>query len=113
VDNTDLAQWILVEQLDASTVHLRGAEKGLKYFNFDRQTAGSLVYADKDKGAEFEVIKKSDINSVVAVNTVQAGLQPASHTAYDISGRRLSQLSRRTHKAGKNVVIVDGTKRVM
>ena len=113
VDNTDRAQWILVEQLDASTVRLRGAEKGLKYFNFDKQTAGSLVYADKDKGAEFEVIKKSDIANVVAVNTVQASLPSVSHTAYDISGRRLSQLNRRSHKAGKNVVIVDGTKRVM
>ena len=113
VDNTDRAQWILVEQLDASTVRLRGAEKGMKYFNFDRQTAGSLVYADKDKGAEFEVIKKSDISNVVAVNAVQAGLPSVSHTAYDISGRRLSQLSRRSRKAGKNVVIVDGTKRVM
>lgn len=58
-------QWFLVEQFEDAIIHLRGAEKGLKYFNFDRQTAGSYVYADKSTAADFQVIRKNLINDYI------------------------------------------------
>ena len=56
-DATAHNQWILIEQTDDKTIRLRGAEMGMKYFNFDHNTIGSYVYSDKSAPAEFEVVK--------------------------------------------------------
>lgn len=100
-------QWLLVEQPAEATIRLRGAEMGLQYFNFDRNTSGSFVYSNKATAAEFEVINKNDIGKVVAVGGVHSDLRPADGTVYDLNGRRLSR------PATKGVIIVDGEKRVM
>ncbi|MBQ7494826.1 MAG: discoidin domain-containing protein [Bacteroidaceae bacterium] len=84
-------QWLLVEQPEEATICLRGAEMGLQYFNFDRQTAGSYIYSNKSTAALFEVIKKSDIGKVVAINDVRSDATTSDGTVYDLSGRRVSR----------------------
>ena len=74
---------------------------GMKYFNFDRTTAGSYVYSDKANPAEFEVVKKSDLDAISATT-----IKPSSSDhAYDLSGRPVDITS-----APKGVYIVDGMK---
>ncbi|MBQ8051381.1 MAG: discoidin domain-containing protein [Bacteroidaceae bacterium] len=86
-DATAHDQWFLVEQLEDNYIRLRGAEKGMLYFNFDAQKEGSLVYADKQSGAEFEVIRSSQIGRVVPVESVLA--ETEADTYYDLQGRRV------------------------
>ncbi|MBO7466756.1 MAG: discoidin domain-containing protein [Bacteroidaceae bacterium] len=91
LDATAHAQWILVEQTDNSTIRLRGAEMGGKYFNFDRHTAGSYVYSDKATGADFEVIKSSTMHDIVYVAPAHFDSnEPSQAQLYDLGGRQLS-----------------------
>ncbi len=88
-DVTSHNQWFLVEQPSEQIIRLRGAEKGLLYLNFDKQIPGSLVFADKKTGAEFEVIRQSKIDEVVPVRDVRSdATSPTEY--YDLDGRRLS-----------------------
>ena len=107
-DAADHAQWIQTEQTAAATICLRGAEMDGKYFNFDRQTVGAFVYSDKSNPIEFEVIKQSAINELVAVNGLPADTRIAPSAAYDLNGRRIP-LNSQT----KGIVIVDGSKRAI
>ena len=106
-DTDDRAQWLLTEQTDEATIRLRGAQMDGRYFNFDRQTTGALVYADKTQPTEFEIIKQSAIGQLVAVKDIPAAdPAPADPTFYDLNGRRISQPTR-------GIVVVDGTKRIL
>ena len=87
-DATNHAQWFLVEQFSNQIIRLRGAEKGMLYLNFDKQTPGSFVYADKKTGAEFEVIRQSQIGDVVPVIGIQSSAA-SPQAYYDLSGRHL------------------------
>ena len=102
-DATAHNQWILVEQTDDKIIRLRGAEMGMKYFNFDHNTAGSYVYSDKSAPAEFEVVKKSDLDAISALPVTTS----TSDQAYDLGGRRVD-----IETAPKGVYIVDGVKTV-
>ncbi|MCR5180881.1 MAG: discoidin domain-containing protein, partial [Bacteroidaceae bacterium] len=106
LNTSDHAQWIQTEQTDEATICLRGAEMDGKYFNFDDQTVGSYVYSDKTSPTEVQVIKKSEIEKVVAVNDVPADQRKAG--IYDLNGRRVD-----ISKAREGVIIVDGVKRVI
>lgn len=106
-DATDHAQWIQTEQTAETIICLRGAEMDGKYFNFDRQTAGSFVYSNKSKPSEFEVIKQSAINELVAVSDIPADRRTPS-AAYDLNGRHIPLKSKT-----KGIVIVDGAKRAI
>ena len=79
-----------------------------KYFNFDRQTVGAFVYSNKGNSTEFEVIKQSAINELVAVNDLPADTRTAPSAAYDLNGRRIPLKSQT-----KGIVIVDGSKRAI
>lgn len=89
---TDHACWMLVEQLPTETIRLRGAEHGMEYLNFDKKTPGSLVYADKSTGAEFEVIRQSAIGDAVPVADIKA-YDNSRETVYDLNGRKLGTAS--------------------
>ena len=86
---TEHANWMLVEQLAEGTIRLRGAEHGMEYLNFDKTTAGSLVYANKKTGAEFEVIRQANIGDVVPVANVRID-DGGNATVYDLSGRKVT-----------------------
>ena len=86
-DASDHAQWIQTEQTADATIRLRGAEMDGKYFNFDRRTAGSLIYSNKTSAAEFEVIKQSAIAELVDVRDIPAATEQAPAPAYDLNGR--------------------------
>jgi len=86
---TEHANWMLVEQLAEGTIRLRGAEHGMEYLNFDKTTAGSLVYANKKTGAEFEVIRQANIGDVVPVANVRID-DGGNATVYDLSGRKVA-----------------------
>ena len=88
--------------------HLGICQSHGKYFNFDRQTAGSLVYANKAKAAEFEVIKQNDIKQVVAISDIHAGSRQDAQDTYDISGRRIN-----VTEQTRGIVITAGTKRAI
>ncbi|MBO4800543.1 MAG: discoidin domain-containing protein [Bacteroidaceae bacterium] len=109
-------QWFLTEQTDEATIRLRGAEKELLYFNFDRHTPGSFVYADKAKPAEFEVIQQSKIDQLVGIRDIKTVLnaQPSTLNRYDLNGRRLSAPSTSSASSvlPKGVYIEEGKKRV-
>ena len=93
-DATDHAQWIQTEQTDEATICLRGAEMDGKYFNFDRQTAGSHVYSNKTRPAEFEVIKQSAMAELVHVGDLPAATDHAPSPTYDLDGRPATRHSR-------------------
>ena len=93
-DATDHAQWIQTEQTDEATICLRGAEMDGKYFNFDRQTAGSYVYSNKTRPAEFEVIKQSVMAELVHVGDLPAATDHAPSPTYDLDGRPATRHSR-------------------
>ena len=103
-DVTAHAQWFLVEQTDDTTIRLRGAEKEGRYFNFDRQTAGSFVYSDKTAPAEFEVIRQSQMQNLVGIQDVKDGNVNGDENQYDLSGRPVVQP--RPHQ-----VIIAGSKK--
>lgn len=105
---SDHAQWVQTEQTADATIRMRGAEMDGKYFNFDRQRAGSLVYSNKDKGAEFEVIKQSAIGEVVAIDAIHADPRQSSEATYDLGGRRIN-----VNEHIKGIVITSGTKRAI
>ena len=100
----DHAQWLMTEQVSSNSLYLRGAEMGGRYFNFDHTTAGSLVYSDKEKPAEFEIIPQSQIEAVVGISTLTVPTSQ-SHDVYDLAGRR-------TAVNYHGIVIVDGEKRL-
>ncbi len=102
-DATAHDQWILVEQTDDKTIRLRGAEMGSQYFNFDRTTAGSFIYSNKSTPAEFEVVKKSDLDAISALPVTPT----TSDQAYDLGGRPVNLTT-----APKGVYIIDGMKTV-
>ena len=106
-DATAHDQWLLIEQPEEATIRLRGAEMGLQYFNFDRQTVGSYIYSNKSTAAEFEVINKKDISTVVAINDMRPDMRAADGTVYDLNGRRVPHLS-----TARGPVIVDGNVRI-
>ena len=93
-DATDHAQWIQTEQTDEATICLRGAEMDGKYFNFDRQTAGSHVYSNKTRPAEFEVIKQSAMAELVHVGDLPAATDHAPSPTYELDGRPATRHSR-------------------
>lgn len=98
------AQWVLVEQLPNQIVRLRGAERGTEYFNFDRQTAGSYIYSNKKTGAEFEVIKQTQIDEVVPVVGVKND-EGKSEKLYTLNGRQASENER-------GIVITESGKKI-
>ena len=106
------AQWIQTEQTsnEEALIRLRGAEMNGKYFNFDRQTVGSYVYSDKSSGAEFEVIRQSQISNVLAVADLfydnPSEPNPDVDAYYDLSGRRITAPSYQQPK----LLIVHGKK---
>ena len=93
-DATDHAQWIQTEQTDEATICLRGAEMDGKYFNFDRQTAGSHVYSNKTRPAEFEVIKQSAMAELVHVGDLPAATDHTPSPTYELDGRPATRHSR-------------------
>ena len=98
------AQWVLVEQLPNQIIRLRGAERGTEYFNFDRQTAGSYIYSNKKSGAEFEVIKQTQIDEVVPVVGVKND-EAKSEKLYTLNGRQASENE-------KGIVITESGKKI-
>ncbi len=109
-DTSDHAQWLQTEQTTDGTINLRGAEMDGKYFNFDSQKTGSFIYSNKDRPAEFEVIKQSQIGNVVAVHDVtvdKSATTPAD--IYDISGRHVSTTTDNLHSG---IYIVGNKKRL-
>ena len=103
VDKQDLddhAQWIQTEQVADATIYLRGFEMDGKYFNFDSKRAGSLVYCNKDKPAEFEVINQKNINQWVGITQVVSPKKSGGRS-YDLNGRPANP-----HQRG--IVVVDG-----
>ena len=98
------AQWVLVEQLPNQIIRLRGAERGTEYFNFDHQTAGSYIYSNKKTGAEFEVIKQTQIDDVVPVVGVKND-EGKSEKLYTLNGRQASENE-------KGIVITESGKKI-
>jgi len=85
-DAADHAQWVLVEQREEGIVCLRSAIKGLQYFNFDHQTAGSYVYPDKVSAAEFEVLSP---DFPTGISLPLSPSQGEAEEVYDLLGRRV------------------------
>ncbi len=103
-DLDDHAQWIQTEQVADATIYLRGFEMDGKYFNFDSKRAGSLVYCNKDKPAEFEVINQKNINQWVGITQVVSPKKSGGRS-YDLNGRPANP-----HQRG--IVVVDGKVKV-
>ena len=105
-NTSDHVQWLQTEQTAEATIRLRGAEMDGKYFNFDHQSIGSLVYSNKTTATEFEVIKQAQIGQVVAVSDLTAPRTPLP--TYDLNGRRVTGTPQK-----REIIIQDGVKRVI
>ncbi len=66
-DNKD--GWIQLETQDDCTLKMRGMWQTSKYFNLDRHTAGSYIYADKADGALFSLERFNEV-SIIPVDDV-------------------------------------------
>lgn len=66
-DNKD--GWIQLETQDDCTQKMRGMWQTSKYFNLDRHTAGSYIYADKADGALFALERFNEV-SIIPVDDV-------------------------------------------
>ena len=85
-------------------IFLRNPKKPTEYFNFDHQTAGSYIYSNKKTGAEFEVIKQTQIDEVVPVVGVKND-EAKSEKLYTLNGRQASENE-------KGIVITESGKKI-
>lgn len=94
---TGSRDWFQVEQQPDETVFLRCVGKYPRYFNFDRTTPHSLVYADKVKPATFEIIRQTKINDfLTAIDCIP--VDEPGNTSHGSSGHASSS----THDASSS-----------